>query len=88
MEGMAHHPELVTVTLTVTDENGNTQAETLSIPEGPTKVTELKAELGVPAESALWLISKTGHRRQLGDHENHDLKEGDHYEAIVRGGVS
>jgi hypothetical protein len=88
MEAMAHHSDLATVTMTVTDENGNSQTEIESIPEGATKVTELKAELGVPAESALWLISKAGQKRQLGDHETHNVEEGDHYEAIVRGGVS
>jgi hypothetical protein len=82
------HRTLVTVALTLTDENGNTQTEEKNIPGGPTKVTDLKAELGVPAESALWVIQKSGKKKQLGDHETHDVKEGDHYEALVRGGVS
>ncbi len=77
-----------TVTLTLTDENGNSQTESKTIPGGPTKVTDLKAELGVPAESALWVIQKSGKKKQLGDHETHNVKEGDHYEAIVKGGVS
>lgn len=81
-------PALVTVVLTITDENGNTQTEKKSIPGGPTKVTELKAELGVPAESALWVIANAGKKKQLGDHETHNVKQDDQYEALVRGGVS
>lgn len=81
-------PDLVTVALTITDENGNSQTDEKSIPGGPTKVTDLKAELGVPAESALWVIAKSGKKKQLGDHETHNVKQNDRYEAIVRGGVS
>jgi hypothetical protein len=82
------HDELVTVTMTVTDENGNTQTADKTIPGGATKVTDLKDELGVPAESALWVIQKSGKKKQLGDHETHNVKDGDRYEAIVKGGVS
>jgi hypothetical protein len=81
-------PRLVTVTLTITDENGNAQTEDKTISGGPTKVMDLKAELGVPAESALWVIQKSGKKKQLGDHETHNVKDGDRYEAIVKGGVS
>jgi hypothetical protein len=81
-------PALVTVSLTITDENGDTQIEEKRIPDGPTKVTDLKAELGVPAESALWVIAKSGKRKQLGDHETHNVKQDDRYETLVRGGVS
>jgi hypothetical protein len=81
-------PALVTVALTITDENGNSQTHEKSIPGGSTKVTELKSELGVPAESALWVIAKSGKKKQLGDHESHNVKEGDRFEALVRGGVS
>lgn len=90
MEAAAAHPQPapVTVTLTVTDENGNTQDVEKTIPGGPTKVTELKAELGVPEPNALWVIESSGKKHQLGDHETHDVKEGDHYEAFIRGGVS
>jgi hypothetical protein len=82
------HDAVVTVVLAVTDDNGNTQSEDKTIPGGPTKVEELKTELGVPAASALWVIDKAGKKKQLGDHETHDVKEGDRYEALVRGGVS
>jgi hypothetical protein len=90
VEPAAAHPNdaLVTVTLSVTDENGNTQTTSKTIPAGPTKVTALKDELGVPPESALWVIDKHGKKRQLGDHVTEVVRDGDHYEAIVRGGVS
>jgi hypothetical protein len=86
--GAGNEHGTVKVTLTITDENGNTQTETKSIRGGPTKVVELKAELGVPEESALWVIEKSGKKHQLGDHETHDVKEDDRFEALVRGGVS
>lgn len=82
------HRAAVTVVLTITDENGDTQTEDRTIPGGPTKVEELKAELGIAEASALWVIDKSGKKKQLGDHETHDVKEGDRYEALVRGGVS
>ncbi|HUP70316.1 MAG TPA: hypothetical protein VM142_10940 [Acidimicrobiales bacterium] len=80
--------KFVEVSLTLTDDSGNTQTEAKSVPGGPTPVVELKAELGVPAESALWVINKAGNKHQLADHQNHNVKEGDRYEALVRGGVS
>ena len=42
----------------------------------------------VPEDSALWVIDKAGKKKVLGDHETHDVKEGDHFEALVKGGVS
>lgn len=88
MQGTRPQTELVTVTLVLSDPQGNTQIEDKSIAAGPTNVTELKGELGVPPESALWLISKTEKKKQLGDHETHNVKAGDRYEALVRGGIS
>ena len=82
------HHKLVTVELTLTDEHGAEQTEEKKIPGGPTEVVKLKVELGVPAESALWVIEKHGKKHQLADHVKHNVKEGDHYEALVRGGVS
>lgn len=79
---------LVEVTITITDTEGNTRTETKSIPAGPTKVVELKVELGVPEEDTLWVITREGKKHQLGDHEVHDVREGDRYEALPRGGVS
>jgi hypothetical protein len=81
-------PEPVSVTLVLTDPQGNTQEDEKSIAGGPTKVTDLKNELDVPPESALWVIGKSGKKKQLGDHETHNVKEGDRYEALVRGGIS
>ena len=86
-ESGTHRP-LVTVTLAITDESGNTRTESKTIPGGPTKVTSLMAELGVPPTFALWVIEKNEKKKQLGEHETHDVKEGDRYEALPRGGVS
>jgi len=88
MQATRPQTELVTVTVVLSDQQGHTQTDDKEIPQGPTKVTELKSELGVPAESALWLISKTEKKKQLGDHETHNVKAGDRYEALVRGGIS
>jgi len=78
----------VTVTLGITNEEGETQIVQRTIPAGPTHVPVLKAELQVPEDSALWVIDKAGKKKVLGDHETHDVKEGDHFEALVKGGVS
>lgn len=81
--------KLVDVTDTVTDEEtGESQTNTLEIPGGPTPVPELKNELGIDGASALWVVEKNGKKKALADHETHNVKEGDHYEAIVKGGVS
>jgi sulfur carrier protein ThiS len=80
--------KLVSVTITLTDENGESQTEEKAIEGGPTEVVALKAELGVPPESALWVVQRNGKKKQLADHAKHNVKEGDRYEALVRGGVS
>jgi hypothetical protein len=82
------HNAEVEVSLTVTDENGVTQVENKTIDGGPTPVSELKTELGVPVESALWVVQRSGKKKQLADHETHNVKDGDRFEALVRGGVS
>jgi hypothetical protein len=83
------HRTLVSVTLVVTDpETGETQTLELTIPSGPTKVPELKGELGVPAAASLWLVRPGGKPIQLVDHATHDVKTGDRYETVVKGGVS
>lgn len=62
-------------------------AEERLVPAGPTRVSVLKEELGVPATEVLWLVK--GHaRRPLGDQETIDVENGQHYEAIGGGGVS
>jgi sulfur carrier protein ThiS len=83
----AHH-HLVEVSLETTNEDGDTQTTTLTIKSGPTKVTALKTELGIAEADPLWVIEKNGKRKPLGDHETHDVKEGDRYQALVKGGVS
>jgi hypothetical protein len=85
----AKKPEQVDVTIGVTDEDtGETQTNTLTIPGGPTPVPELKAELGIEGASALWVVERNGKKKALSDHQEQNVKEGDHYEAIVKGGVS
>jgi len=83
-----HRSELVNVTLTLTGQDGTTQTEEKKIEEGPTKVTTLKQELGIAEADALWVVNRHGKKKPLGDHETHDVEEGDRYEALVRGGVS
>jgi len=46
------------------------------------------AELGIAAGDALWVVEKSGKKKALADHETHNVKEGDHFEALVKGGVS
>lgn len=82
------HRKLVEVSLAITDENGETRVESKSIPGGPTEVLHLKSELGVAPETALWVVRKNGKKSQLADHASHNVKDGDRYEALVRGGIS
>jgi hypothetical protein len=78
----------VEVSLERTDPEGNSETATLEIESGPTKVPELKTELGVEETASLWVIEANGKKKQLGDHESHNVKAGDRYQALVRGGVS
>src|SRR4051794_6100229 len=80
--------QLVVVTLGVTTEDGQTHTEERSIKAGATPVPVLKQELGVPEDSSLWVIQKRGKKKPLADHQTHNVKEGDHFEALVKGGVS
>lgn|ERR1700682_2751503 len=82
------HHHLVEVSLETTNEQGDTETTNLTIQAGLTKVTVLKSELGIPEESSLWVIQKNGKKKPLGDHETHDVRAGDRYQALVRGGVS
>jgi hypothetical protein len=79
--------EAVTVTVTIDDPEGGSTNEDISIPSGSTPVTTLKQELGVPAEESLFLV-REGKRQLLADHEHHNVKAGDHYEYVGKGGVS
>jgi len=80
--------DLVTVTLEVTSPEGETQTLEKTIPSGPTKVPELKEELGVPPEASLWVLRKNDKPKQLVDHASHNVKAGDRFQAVVKGGVS
>lgn len=80
--------QLVEVTLTVTDESGNTTTTGKEIPEGETPVPTLKQELGVAETDSLFLLKKDGKRKLLADHEHHNVKEGDSFEVVGKGGVS
>jgi hypothetical protein len=89
MEAVVNKPQLVTVTLGVTNEDdGTTQMIELHIPGGPTRVPDLKRELETPDADALWVVGKNGKKKALADHDTHNVKDGDHYEALVKGGVS
>lgn len=57
------------------------------VPAGPTLVSALKDELGVPATDILHLLH--GHDQQvLGDDEVLDVKSGMHFDAVPGGTVS
>ena len=82
------HVHLVDVSLEATDEAGDSQTTTFEVPAGGTAVPKLKEELGLEATAPLWVIKKDGKRKPLSDHERHDVKEGDRYQAIVKGHIS
>jgi hypothetical protein len=81
------HDELVEVTLTITDPDGNTTTTETEIREGPTAVPTLKQELGVDDADSLFIV-KDGKKKLMPDHEEHNVKAGDHYEVVGKGGVS
>ena len=87
-EARREHSQEVDVTLVVTDPEGETETLEKLIPSGPTKVPELKAELGVLPEASLWLIRPHRKPKQLVDHETHDVKARDRFETVVKGGIS
>jgi hypothetical protein len=82
------HAKLVSVTLIVDDPDGETRTVEHTIPAGPTKVPQLKAELGVPAEASLWVVRGHDKPKQLVDHATWDVKASDRFETVVKGGVS
>jgi hypothetical protein len=88
MKAAAAKHELVTVSVTLTDNDGNELTEDKSVDSGATPVPALKQELGIDLEDSLWVIRSNGQRHQLVDHATHNVKAGDHFEALVRGGVS
>jgi hypothetical protein len=85
----AHKVHLVEVTIEVTDEeNGETQTTTHQIPRGETPVPTLETELGITEVEQLWVIQKDGTRKPLASHEKTDVRAGDRYQAVVKGGIS
>lgn len=83
-----HQHEPVDVTLTITDADGNSTTTEKEIPDGPTPVRELKEELGVPETESLFLIREGKRPKLLADHEEHNVKAGDHYDVVSKGGAS
>ena len=83
------HGAPVKVTITITDQDGASETREVSIPSGPTKVPKLKAELDVPAEASLWVTRREGGKpKHLVDHATHNVKAGDMFSTVVKGGVS
>lgn len=82
------HGEPVEVKLTITDDQGNSTTSEKEIPSGPTEVTALKQELGVPETESLFLVREGKKPKLLADHEKHNVKEGDHFEVVGKGGAS
>jgi len=78
-EAGRHH--LVPVEITVDD-----KTRTVEVRGGPTVVSELKKELGVPDEDTLFETKPR--KRPLGDHEEIDVLPHQAFEAIHGGGVS
>jgi hypothetical protein len=79
----------VTVFVTMVDDaTGESHEEDKQVESGETKVERIKDEVGVPAASGLWVLRGDGRSHQLADHVDYDVREGDHFEVIVRGGVS
>jgi hypothetical protein len=71
----------------VTIQVGEQEPIPKDVPAGPTRVSQLKQELGAPADSVLWLVH--GHTRtQYVDTETIDVEDGMHFEAIPGGGIS
>jgi hypothetical protein len=57
------------------------------VPAGNTQVLLLKAELGVAADSVLWLVHGQV-RKPYDNSETIDVANGMHFEAIGGGGIS
>jgi hypothetical protein len=81
------HTKLVQVTVTITDASGTTTTQEKEIPSGPTDVPVLKMELGVAEADSLFFVREKK-KQLLADHEQHNVKEGDHFEVVSKGGVS
>jgi hypothetical protein len=75
------HPKLVRVEITIGD-----KTRPREVRAGRTGVSELKVELGVPAEDSLFETAPQ--RRPLADPEVIDVVGGEKFEAVHGGGVS
>ena len=85
--------KLVEVELTTIDpESGEQVDEEREVAKGKIEVSLLKQALAIPAELALWVITKRGgghgDRVRLADHETYDVHKGDHFVVLRPGGVS
>jgi hypothetical protein len=79
-------PKTAEVFLEIDDEGEVTKEVKKGVPAGNTQVSQLKVELGVPAEATLWLVKPE--RKQLVNTDSIDVKSGMHFEAIEGGGIS
>jgi hypothetical protein len=85
--------KFVEVELTTIDpESGEQADEEREVEKGKTEVSLLKQELGIPAELALWVITKRGgghgDRTRLADHDTYNVHKDDHFVVLRPGGVS
>lgn len=85
--------KLVEVELTTIDpESGEQAEEERKVERGKIEVSLLKQMLDVPAELALWVITKRGgghgDRVRLADHDIYDVHKDDHFVVLRPGGVS
>lgn len=83
-----HRHEVTVFVTLIDDETGESHEEDKQVESGETGVVRIKEELGVPEASGLWVQKGDGRSHQLADHVTHDVREGEHFDVIVRGGVS
>jgi|SRR5712691_9591399 len=72
----------------VVDEDGDeSKPVEKEVSAGPTLISTLKTELGVPEVAILWLIEGQT-RTQFDNSETLEVRSGMHFEAIEGGGIS
>src|SRR5260370_4846463 len=79
-------PKTAEVFLEIDDEGEVTKEVKKEVPAGDTQVSQLKVELGVPADATLWLVKPE--RKQLVHTDSIHLKSGMHFEAIEVGRIT
>ncbi len=79
-------PQTAEVFLEIDDAGEETKEVKKEVPAGDTQVSQLKVELGVPADATLWLVKPEP--KQLINSDSLDVKSGMHFEAIEGGGIS